>query len=84
MYSRDRYQLSQVERYVEKAYEQFLVDECDSERRFKENLQKRARKQKDPVERKKKVDKANAYEMKRCAELKDLFPKQRKRKSSFF
>merc|ERR1712194_25803 len=34
-YYRDRYQLSQVERMVENAYEQYLVKECQTQKEYK-------------------------------------------------
>lgn len=43
---RDRYQLAQVERMVEGAYENYLVDECNIQRRYKKNLIAEAEKKK--------------------------------------
>ncbi|KAL7570432.1 hypothetical protein ACA910_017264 [Epithemia clementina (nom. ined.)] len=82
-YHRDRYQLAQVERMVERAYEQFLVDECDGQVRYKKSLQQRASQEKDPAERQKKKQIADKFDLERCGELDDLFPnrKNKNRKS---
>uniref|UniRef100_A0A7S3DTG2 J domain-containing protein n=1 Tax=Entomoneis paludosa TaxID=265537 RepID=A0A7S3DTG2_9STRA len=79
---RDRYQLAQVERMVEKSYEQYLVDECDSQNRYKKSLQRKAALEKDPAEKAKKSQKANEFGLARCVELDDLFPNRPKKRSS--
>mmetsp|Transcript_11299 Transcript_11299/g.27243 ORF Transcript_11299/g.27243 Transcript_11299/m.27243 type:complete len:427 (-) Transcript_11299:125-1405(-) len=81
-YYRDRYQLAQVERMVEKAYEQYLVDECDSQTRYKKALQRKAYVEKDVVEKQKKTQKANEFNLSRCSELNDLFPNQNRKRTS--
>jgi hypothetical protein len=75
-YHRDRYQLAQVERMVEKAYEQYLVDECKSQRLYRTRLVKTAQKEEDPDEANKKMKLAEEFELSRCNELGDLFPKR--------
>mmetsp|Transcript_10453 Transcript_10453/g.21752 ORF Transcript_10453/g.21752 Transcript_10453/m.21752 type:complete len:401 (+) Transcript_10453:222-1424(+) len=41
---RDRYQLTQVERMVEKSYERYLFDECKNQKAYKRNLELKAKK----------------------------------------
>jgi len=43
-YYRDRYQLAQVERLVERTYNQYLLDECKAQRKYKKQLQNAAKK----------------------------------------
>ena len=72
-YNRDRYQLGQVERLVERTYHQYLVDECKTEKQYQAELRKVARQlQGDARERQ--LQKARGLEMRRCNELEDLFP----------
>jgi len=78
-YNRDRYQLSQVERMVERAYETYLVNECDSQNRYQKSLQKKAVLEKNPAEREKKKQKADSFTLTRCTELNDLFPHMMKK-----
>jgi len=74
-YYRDRYQLAQVERMVERSYHQYLTTECRNQRVYKKQLEKEA--MKSPAEeREKNLEKANAFELGRCIELQDLFPQQ--------
>jgi hypothetical protein len=75
-YYRDRYQLAQVERMVEKAYEQYLVDECKGQQTYRSRLVKRAQSEEDPEEAVRKLKLAEEFEMSRCVELGDLFPKR--------
>lgn len=75
-YYRDRYQLAQVERMVEQSYEQYLVNECKSQFNYKKKLQAQAAAA-DASERDRKVQAADAFELSRCVELDDLFPKKR-------
>lgn len=78
-YYRDRYQLSQVEHMVERAYENYLVNECNAQRDYKKRLWTKA--QNEPVvdEKTRKVKLANEFELSRCDELADLFPERHKR-----
>jgi len=71
---RDRYQLAQVERMVERAYENYLVDECNIQRRYKKGQLAEA--QKKPTEDEIEVARRTAekFELSRCIELNDLFP----------
>jgi hypothetical protein len=61
---------------VEKAYEQYLVDECKSQRLYRTRLVKTAQKEENPDEANKKMKLAEAFELSRCVELGDLFPKR--------
>jgi Domain of unknown function (DUF1977) len=76
-YYRDRYQLSQVEGMVEKAYENYLVSECNSQKKFKRKLAAAADKKATLAEAEKARKIAADYELSRCVELNDLFPLKR-------
>jgi Domain of unknown function (DUF1977) len=80
----DRYQLSKVEHMVERAYENFLVKECQAQKEYKKRLYKKARKKELRDEEKARLLKfASEYQLSRCEELADLFPdKRRKNRSS--
>lgn len=71
---RDRYQLAQVERMVERAYENYLVDECNVQRRHKKALLKEVETK--PTEEEKEISRKTAekFQLSRCVELNDLFP----------
>lgn len=73
-YHRDRYQLAQVERMVEGAYENYLVKECTSQRKYKKELLAEAGKKPTEEEQQRARRRANEFEMSRCSELNDLFP----------
>lgn len=73
-YYRDRYQLAQVERMVENAYENYLVNECNSQKKFKRKLLAEAEKKATPQETEKAQRIAAEYELSRCVELNELFP----------
>mmetsp|Transcript_28359 Transcript_28359/g.51264 ORF Transcript_28359/g.51264 Transcript_28359/m.51264 type:complete len:446 (+) Transcript_28359:148-1485(+) len=74
--ARDRYQLSQVERMVEVSYQRYLVDECKNQKAYKRKLEILSAKSKlSEVERANLVKKANGFQLSRCMELEDLFPK---------
>ena len=75
-YYRDRYQLAQVERMVEAAYEQYLVKECNSQVKYKRRLQQEAKDESDEALLQKKLQRATEFELTRCVELEDLFPKR--------
>lgn len=73
-YNRDRYQLAQVERLVERTYHQYLIDECKSQRQYQAELKRQARRL--PTEaRDRELQKARDLELSRCLELDDLFPR---------
>mmetsp|Transcript_4041 Transcript_4041/g.5808 ORF Transcript_4041/g.5808 Transcript_4041/m.5808 type:complete len:419 (+) Transcript_4041:89-1345(+) len=76
-YHRDRYQLAQVERLVERTYNQYLTDECKSQKKYKRQLQTAAQNlpHSDP-KKERQLKKANAFDLSRCEELQDLFPKR--------
>lgn len=68
-YARDRYQLAQVERMVEKSYQKYLRKECQEQKNYKETLEKNAMSTKDEKE----MNKARLFQLTRCEELEDLF-----------
>jgi len=78
-YYRDRYQLAQVERMVERSYHQYLATECRNQRTYKKQLEKDAMKS-PPEQREKNLEKAKAFELGRCIELYDLFPGDNKQR----
>jgi len=79
-YHRDRYQLSQVERMVENAYEAYLVSECRRQREHKRRLElAAANKVGTEEERARELKRAEEYELSRCTELQDLFPRRQRR-----
>ena len=71
---RDRYQLAQVERMVQNAYEKYLVDECNAQRKYKKTLLADAKTKatEEEVQYAKRI--AEKFELSRCVELNDLFP----------
>ena len=75
-YHRNRYQLGQVEALVEKAYEQYLSTECNRQVDHKKKLEQSANSLSDEAEKSRKLEAAKAFELTRCAELRDLFPKR--------
>jgi len=76
-YYRDRYQLGQVERLVEKSYQLYLADECDQQKKYQKDLVKSAKRQQGEL-REKMMQKARDFELGRCDELDDLFPRSTK------
>lgn len=73
-YHRDRYQLAQVERMVENAYENYLVGECNSQKKYKRKLIAEAERKPTPAEVAKATTIAAEFELSRCVELNELFP----------
>eukprot|EP00531_Pseudo-nitzschia_arenysensis_P007200 CAMPEP_0116151554 /NCGR_PEP_ID=MMETSP0329-20121206/20161_1 /TAXON_ID=697910 /ORGANISM="Pseudo-nitzschia arenysensis, Strain B593" /LENGTH=449 /DNA_ID=CAMNT_0003648179 /DNA_START=85 /DNA_END=1434 /DNA_ORIENTATION=+ len=71
---RDRYQLSQVERMVERAYENYLIDECNAQRKYKKSLLAEAKTKMTEEEIQLAKRTAEKFELSRCVELNDLFP----------
>jgi hypothetical protein len=71
---RDRYQLAQVERMVEGAYENYLVDECNVQRRYKKKLLSEAEKKATVEEIEISLKTAKEFHLSRCVELNDIFP----------
>ena len=65
---------------VERAYEQYLVDECDAQTKYKKTLQRKAALEKDPLEQQKKSRIAHEFSLTWCSELDDLFPNRKNRK----
>ncbi|KAL3816984.1 hypothetical protein ACHAXA_010104 [Cyclostephanos tholiformis] len=75
--ARDRYQLSQVERMVENSYRGYLVEECKVQKAYKRKLETLSTKKGriTEAERENLAKKANGFELTRCIELEDLFPR---------
>ncbi len=71
---RDRYQLAQVERMVQTAYENYLVDECNAQRKYKRTLLADAKTKQTEEEIQYAKSIAEKFELTRCVELNDLFP----------
>jgi hypothetical protein len=72
---RDRYQLSQVERMVERSYERYLTDECKNQKDYKKKLERMtANTRISEVDRNKLAKKLAGFDLTRCVELEDLFP----------
>jgi DnaJ-domain-containing protein 1 len=80
-YYRDRYQLSQVERMVERAYEHYLVNACQHQQEVKKKKYRQARAEKDEEKQATRLKLAEEYELSRCAELADLFPDRQQQRS---
>ena len=66
--------MAQVERMVEKAYENYLVNECNTQRKYKKELLAEASKKPTPEEQEIATKTATKFELSRCVELNDLFP----------
>jgi hypothetical protein len=81
-YARDPYQLSKVEYMVERAYEQYLVNECTAQQNYKKRLLASAQHERSEAERNRKLKLAKDFELSRCDELVDLFPKRTNAKRS--
>lgn len=73
-YYRDRYQLTQVEFMVERAYENYLIQECRAQRDYKNRLRTVAEREAIEEERTRQLKVADEFELSRCDELFDLFP----------
>ncbi|KAG7361844.1 chaperone protein DnaJ [Nitzschia inconspicua] len=71
---RDRYQLAQVERMVENAYENYLVEECNKQRRHKKQMLSEAAKKPTVEEQESAEKEAQQIQLTRCVELNELFP----------
>jgi hypothetical protein len=67
---------------VEKAYEQYLVNECKSQRSYQSRLVKAAQKEINEQEAARQLKAAEAFELSRCSELEDLFPNRQKKTTS--
>ena len=78
-FNRDRYQLAQVERMVEKSYHTYLVQECGNQSTYKKRLERDARERRGVTEeeRSRLLRRAEEFELVRCVELENLFPQGR-------
>ena len=74
---RDRYQLAQVERLVERSYKEYLINECETQRGYKKQLQMNAKRILESDARERALKKAAEFELSRCTEFEDLFPPQK-------
>jgi hypothetical protein len=72
-YHRDRYQLAQVERMVQDAYENYLVGECNKQKSYRRSLVTEAKKRTNVEERERALRQANEFVLTRCDEHTDLF-----------
>ena len=74
-YARDKFQLSHVERMVEKSYKNYLMNECKNQQMYKLSLEKAAssRNGMTQVDRERQLKKAQEFELSRCIELESLF-----------
>ena len=73
-YARDRFQLSKVEHMVERAYENYLVNECAAQTEYKKRLFRLAQAETGQESQDRKLKVAQDFELSRCDELGDLFP----------
>jgi hypothetical protein len=62
---------------VETSYENYLVGECNSQRKYKQELTNEANQKPTPEEQVIARRTANQFELSRCVELNDLFPLRR-------
>ena len=60
---------------VERAYEEYLVEECTSQKKYKIQLNQEARKNRGDARLQ---QRAQNFQMLRCQELDELFPKRSK------
>ena len=76
MFGRDRYQLAQVERMVERSYEKYLRSECKAQKKYQDKLFNRAKYDTNVPEeqRENSLEEAKSYKLSRCIELDELFP----------
>lgn len=77
-YARDRYQLAQVERMVERDYKEYLVKECKGQQRHLQKMEKdleKNRRNLSDAERERTLKKVREYELTRCAELQQHYGK---------
>ena len=74
---RDRYQLSQIERIVERSYQNYLQGECHSQKLFKAQMEQKAKNRKGiaPEDRERELKRAQEFKLTRCEELVELFPR---------
>lgn len=81
-YNRDRYQLTQVERMVERKYHSYLKDECQKQQNYKHRLEQNAMYKKGLAEsdRQRELQRAKLFQLSRCDELEDLFGLQQRKR----
>jgi len=72
---RDRYQLAQIERMVERSYEKYLQGECYNQKMYKLQLEHHARNRKGLTseDRERELKRTQDFQLTRCQELQDLF-----------
>jgi len=71
-YHRDRYQLAQVERMVEKNYHDYVMQECKAQKKYKRQLEQQASRL-TGEERASLLRRAEEFELSRCIEFENLF-----------
>jgi hypothetical protein len=64
---------------VEQAYEEYLVEECTAQEKYKTSLQREARQNKEDVRL---SHRAQNFELSRCQELEELFPRRSRQRNS--
>lgn len=69
---------------VERAYEQYLVDECKNQVKHKRKLEAEAKQIHDEGERVQQLEKAYKFKLSRCTELEDLFPRRKQQERGGF
>lgn len=72
--NRDRSQLIKIERMVETSYENYLVDQCNAQRRYKKKMLAEADAKSTPEEIQSAKASAEKIALSRCVELNELFP----------
>ena len=84
LYARDRYQLSQVERLVERNYEKYLQSECKAQMKYRDKLINRGKfdysSNLSAKEKEEALKEAEEFKLSRCIELDELFPSGSKKK----
>ena len=73
-FQRDPFQLRQVEVLVEKTYEKYLVHECNNQEKLKRKLENEAMAS-TGEDKDRKLKRVQDFELTRCNELNDLFPR---------
>jgi hypothetical protein len=79
-YLNDKYNRKKVEYMVEGAYENFLTNECQKQKNYKQRMLQNAKRAVDPKEQLRQKKLADEVPLNRCTEKDEFFPSQ-KRKS---
>lgn len=81
-YLNDRYNRKRVDVMVEVAYENFLTNECQKQKKYKQRMLQNAKRETDPKEHKRQLKLAEEVSLNRCIERDEFFPQQRQRSYS--